>query len=104
MVNLYEVRGRITDSLTDELLQAPGVRIERIVELGHVSPDDFWYDQDEHEWVAVLAGRARLQFADQDELLELGPGDHVNIPAGRRHRIAWSTPDEPTIWVAVFHR
>ncbi|MBQ9582012.1 MAG: hypothetical protein IJR21_06540, partial [Synergistaceae bacterium] len=31
-------------------------RIERIVSQGHVSPKDFWYDQDEFEWVAVLQG------------------------------------------------
>jgi cupin 2 domain-containing protein len=31
------------------------------------------------------------------------PGDHLNIPAQRRHRVEWTTPEEPTIWLAVFY-
>jgi cupin 2 domain-containing protein len=29
------------------------------------------------------------------------PGDFVNIPAHTKHRVEWTTPDEPTIWLAV---
>ena len=45
----------------------PGLRIERIVSLGQASPPGFWYDQAEGEWVLVLAGAARLRFADEPE-------------------------------------
>jgi cupin 2 domain-containing protein len=83
------------------LLQAPGVRIERIVSRGHSSPAGFWYDQPEHEWVIVLKGAARLQF--EDGALEMGPGDFTDIPAHKKHRVAWTTPDEPTIWLAVHY-
>ncbi|MEO8496473.1 MAG: cupin domain-containing protein, partial [Planctomycetota bacterium] len=65
------------------------------------SAEGFWYNQQEHEWVVVLQGAARLQF--EDELVELRPGDFVNIPAHRKHRVEWTTPDEPTIWLAVFY-
>lgn len=77
------------------------VRIERIVSHGHESPDGFWYDQPHHEWVAVLKGAARLEF--EDGTLEMKPGDWVDIPAHRRHRVAWTTPDEPTVWLAVHY-
>jgi cupin 2 domain-containing protein len=30
-------------------------------------------------------------------------GDFVNIPAHRKHRVEWTTPDEPTVWLAVFY-
>ena len=33
----------------------------------------------------------------------LKPGDFVNIPAHRRHRVEWTTPNEPTIWLAIFY-
>lgn len=36
------------------LLDTSTVRIERIVSHGHSSPEGFWYDQVEHEWVMVL--------------------------------------------------
>ena len=59
----------------DRCSTAPGMRIERIVSLGQASPPGFWYDQDEAEWVLLLAGAARLRFADESEDRVLGPGD-----------------------------
>ena len=90
--------------IIDTLVDAAGIRIERIVSHGQASPAGFWYDQDEAEWVVVLAGAARLRFADEDELHSLGPGDWVHIAAHRRHRVEWTDPAQPTIWLAVFHR
>ena len=83
------------------LLEAANVRIERIVSHGQASPEGFWYDQQQREWVVVLKGAARLQFEDQT--VEMKPGDFVDIPAHRKHRIEWTTPDEPTIWLAVHY-
>ena len=37
------------------------------------------------------------------EPLELGPGDYVDLPAHRRHRVEWTTPDEPTVWLAIHY-
>ena len=31
------------------------------------------------------------------------PGDFVNIPAHNKHRVEWTAPDEPTIWLAVHY-
>ncbi len=83
-----------------------GVRIERIVSRGHASPPDFWYDQAEHEWVMVLSGRARLEVVEDGttRILEMAPGDHILLPAHRRHRVAWTDPEQETIWLAVFYR
>jgi cupin 2 domain-containing protein len=86
------------------ILDAPHVRVERIVSRGHASPDGFWYDQDEAEWVVVLQGSAGLQFEGETEPRTLQRGDHVAIPAHRRHRVAWTDAHEPTIWLAVHHR
>jgi len=44
-----------------------------------------------------------LEFEGDDEPLRLTPGDHVNIPPHRRHRVAWTAPDEPTVWLAIFY-
>jgi cupin 2 domain-containing protein len=84
------------------LAEAGSVRIERIVSHGHASPAGFWYDQERHEWVAVLRGAGRLAFED-GATVELGPGDWVNIPAHRKHRVDWTTPAEPTVWLAVHY-
>jgi cupin 2 domain-containing protein len=91
----------LPEELVQTLLSAASVRIERIVSHGHVSPEGFWYDQDQHEWVLVLRGAARLRF--EDGVVEMQAGDFVNIPAHRRHRVEWTTPDEPTVWLAVHY-
>lgn len=85
------------------LLARPGIKIERIVSHGHASPSGFWYDQPGGEWVLVLAGRAGLRFADEAEVRILGPGDWVDIPPHRRHRVEWTDPDLPTVWLAVHY-
>ena len=101
--NLFtDLPANLPDELLTTLLEATNVRIERIVSHGHVSPEGFWYDQNDNEWVIVLKGAARLRF--EDSILEMKPGDFVNIPAHKQHRVEWTTPDEPTIWLAVFYR
>ena len=87
----------------DTLLTRPGVRIERIVSTGQASPPDFWYDQHEGEWVAVLAGEARLRFADEPTARHLRAGDFVDIAPHRRHRVDWTPAGQVTVWLAVFY-
>jgi cupin 2 domain-containing protein len=84
------------------LFNCAGVRLERIVSHGQASPDGFWYDQIEDEWVTVLAGRARIRIADQPDEIEMGPGDTLLLPARCRHRVEWTSPDEPTTWLALY--
>jgi cupin 2 domain-containing protein len=91
----------LPEELFNTLLDTGTVRIERIVSQGHASPEGFWYDQDEYEWVVVLRGAARLSV--EGEIKELKQGDFLNIPAHQKHRVEWTTPDGPTIWLAVFY-
>jgi cupin 2 domain-containing protein len=86
--------------LVEKLVDAPDIRIERIVSTGHASPPGFWYDQVESEWVVVLRGEATLEFEDETQMLK--PGDYVLIPPHRRHRINSTSLTEPTVWLAVF--
>lgn len=98
---LTNLPAHLPNELTQTLLESPNVRIERIVSHGHTSPPGFWYDQEQHEWVCVLQGAARLQF--EDETIEMKPGDFVNIPAHKKHRVEWTTAEEVTVWLAVFY-
>jgi len=100
---LRDLPGASTGEISERLVASRTVRIERIVSRGEVSPPGFWYDQDEAEFVVVLAGAARLGFADGD-VMALGPGDWVDIAPHRRHRVEWTDPGAPTIWLAVFYR
>jgi len=92
----------LPDELTTTLASHTNLRIERIVSQGQISPEGFWYDQHEDEWVMLLQGAATLQFEDQASELKLSAGDYALIPAHRRHRISWTTPQEKTIWLTIF--
>ncbi len=89
-------QGEVFEALVDR----DNVLIERIVSHGQSNSPGFWYEQARAEWVLVLQGAARLQW-DDGSLVSLAPGDHVLIPAGRRHRVEWTDPASPTVWVAV---
>lgn len=80
------------------LFENVSVRVESIVSNAHNSPAGFWYDQPEDEWVMILRGQARLEFAD-GESVALRAGDHVTIASHVRHRV--SETDGETIWLAV---
>ena len=103
MSNLFSnIPSNLPAELIETLIQSDGVRIERIVSHGHASPEGFWYDQDDYEWVMVLQGAARLQL--EDRTIDLGPGDYINLPAHTKHRVEWTTNDQPTIWLAIFYK
>jgi cupin 2 domain-containing protein len=103
--NLFaDLPSRLPDELVTILLETANIHIERIVSQGHSSPGGFWFEQNEAEWVVVLKGAARLRFEGDELPIEMTAGDFVNIPAHRRHRVEWTTPDEPTIWLAVFYQ
>jgi len=92
-----------TAEIAERLAGSANVRIERIVSQGQTSPAGFWYDQDETEFVLLLDGAARLGFAD-GETQSLAPGDWIEIAAHRRHRVEWTAPDQPTVWLTVSYR
>ncbi len=85
-----------------ELLKDRSVRIERIVSQGQASPPGFWYDQEEHEWVVVLSGQARVKIEGRPETITLAPGDALHLPARLRHRVEWTDLLRPTVWLAIF--
>jgi cupin 2 domain-containing protein len=101
--NLFQqVPEAVRDEFVEVLASGNNVRIERIVSQGHSSPVGFWYDQDQSEWVVVLQGEAKLLIEGSSGPMHLVPGDHLLIPAHQKHRVEWTSPNKPTIWLAVF--
>ncbi len=94
------VPSELPEELTTVLVEGAGVRIERIVSRGHASAPDTWYEQVEDEFVLLVQGAARLEFEEFD--LELAPGDWVDLPAGVRHRVAWTAEGQDSLWLTVF--
>jgi cupin 2 domain-containing protein len=102
--NLFTgIPAELPDELVQTLLSAPSFRVERIVSRGHASPAGFWYEQAQHEWVVLLSGAARLRFDGDEGALEMKPGDHLLIPARRRHRVEWTAAGVDTVWLAIHY-
>ncbi len=80
------------------LFENSALKIERIVSHSHDSPEGFWYDQTEDEWVLVLRGAATLEFAGGD-LVELKEGDFLLIPRRQKHRVCRTS--DATVWLAI---
>jgi cupin 2 domain-containing protein len=105
MPGLQNIFANIPTTLPDEFIEvlvaSDTIRIERIVSMGHASPEGFWYDQETDEWVLLLRGAARLRFEADDQPVAMNPGDYMHIPAHKRHRVEWTDPRQQTIWLAV---
>ncbi|MSP20175.1 MAG: cupin domain-containing protein [Alphaproteobacteria bacterium] len=91
------------DERIDELVRAPGARIERIVSHGHFTSPGEWYEQDRNEFVLLVAGAARLRFEGESNDRMLDAGDYLDIPAHCRHRVEWTDPTRDTVWLAVHY-
>lgn len=101
MDNLFDrIPAELPEELFETLIRTEAVHIERIVSRGHATPEGEWYDQEHDEWVLLVQGAAQLVFHDGREVA-MGPGDWLEIPARCRHRVAWTDPDQETVWLAV---
>jgi cupin 2 domain-containing protein len=104
MNNLFaDLPAHPPEELFELLVQSAGARLQRIVSLGHATPPGQWYDQDTNEWVVLLRGAASLRFEDEPAPRVLVPGDWIDIPAHRRHRVEWTAAGEPTVWLALHY-
>lgn len=102
MKNVFEaIKVNNKDEEFIDILKKPNIRIERIVSTGQKSKKDFWYEQKENEFVIILEGNAILQLEDKE--IVLNKGDFYNIDSMIKHRVKYTSIEEPTIWLAVFY-
>ena len=106
MVDSGNIFKQIPDDLGEEiyerLVQRNNVKVERIISMGHKSPDTGWYDQEQDEWVLLLKGNASISF-DNEVVVNLEEGDYLNIPAHKKHKVLSTSPVTETIWLAIFY-
>lgn len=103
--NLFDdLPDTLPDERLDELVRGDGFKLERIISTGQATPEGQWYDQDFNEWVVLLTGSAALRFEDEVDELVMRPGDYIQIPAHRRHRVEWTDETNPTVWLALHYQ
>jgi cupin 2 domain-containing protein len=106
-MNVKNIFNDIPSELAEELFTtihtAKKFRLERIVSQGQCSPQGFWYDQKENEWLIVLEGNASIRFDRDPEPMELVPGTYLNIPAHAKHRVERTSQTGQTVWLAIHY-
>ncbi len=102
--NIFKnIPDKIDEEIIENLINAGNVRIERIISHGQASPECFWYDQDENEFVIVLSGYGQIKFED-GEIIDMKEGDWLYIPAHKKHRVEQTDKENKTVWLAVFFK
>lgn len=91
-----------SDEIAEILLEKSGVKIEKISSRNYKSPEGFWYDQKEDEFVTLLTGEATIEFFNGTKTT-LMPGDYIIIPKHTRHRIAYTSRKDITNWLTFFY-
>ncbi len=101
MSNIFnDIPANLPEEIFTLLLENKNVRIERIVSEGQRTPAGEWYDQMQNEWVILLQGEAVIEY-ENTEQRTLNAGDYLSIPANTRHRVAWTSHAQQTIWLAI---
>lgn len=90
-----------SEEYTEIIFSGDNWRLERIISHGHISPEGFWYEQDEDEWVLVLQGEGEIMWADGTKCV-LKSGESVLIPQKCRHRVSMTSANPECIWLCLF--
>ena len=98
-----EIPDHIPEEIFETVLKTEHFKLERIVSAGGATPLGKWYNQDRDEWVILLSGSAGLLFDGDEKVCVMKPGDHIHIPAHRRHRVEWTDPNQRTVWLALHY-
>ncbi|MCH1929292.1 cupin [Shewanella sp. A25] len=122
-----ELPSDLSEEVFEKIAGNGSVKIERIISNGQSTPAGQWYDQTQYEWVMLLKGEATLEFelsqcahaegasskdatcedaigeSEMQHLVQLKPGDHLTIAPHQRHRVASTSTEGETLWLAVFY-
>jgi len=100
---LSKLPASASEEAFERLLESKGLRLERIVSTGQITPPGDWLVQDWDEWVVILTGGATLLIEGELAPRELRPDDWISVPAGVRHRVEWTSREPPTVWLALHY-
>ena len=97
--NIFNIPKKTSeDEFFEILFKNNDIKIERIVSYGIPSPDNFWYEQREYEWLVLIEGSAVIKYICGKEV-HLKKGDTLFIPPMEKHRV--EKVSNPCIWITA---
>lgn len=94
---------KLPEELFERIVEGKDFHLERIVSEGHTTPPNFWYAQENNEFVMLLSGSAKVLY-DDGTSFSLLPGDYINILAHQKHRVEETDENQKTIWLALHYK
>ncbi len=102
--NIYNCNNVNLDTeYLENILVNKNFRLERIISFGHITPSNFWYDQDEDEFVLLLKGYAKI-LLENEEIIELKEGDYIIIPKHLKHKVIYTDTENKTFWLTCYFK
>jgi len=100
--NIYDnVPEDLSKEFFEDIILNENFRLERIISKAHFSPEGFWYDQSQNEFVLLLSGSAEILF-ENNYSVKLKPGDYLIIPAHVKHRVEKTDSEKLTYWLTLY--
>ena len=96
---LEEIPVNSKDEIFQTIVKNDNIKIERIISYSQTAPSDFWYDQEEDEFVYIIQGDAKIKYVD-GTVNNLNTNDSLYIKAHQKHQVIYTS--NPAIWLAVF--
>jgi len=87
------------NEIFNTIISNDNIKIERIISYGQTTPKDYWYNQEEDEFVLILKGDAKIQY-DDGSIHILNTNDSLYIQSHQKHKVTYTA--NPTIWLAIF--
>jgi len=102
---LTDLPDKLPEEVFETLINSKNIKIERIISpKNHKTPDRQWFKQDLNEFVILLKGSAVLLFKENGYFTNLRPGDYINIPRYKEHRVESTDKEVETIWLAIHYK
>jgi len=102
---LTDLPDKVPEEVFETLINIKNIKIERIISpKEHKTPNGKWFKQDLNEFVILLKGSAVLLFKENGDVINLKPGDYINIPRYKEHRVESTDIEEETIWLAIHYK
>lgn len=84
----------------ESIAETVDVRVERVTSRGQASASGVYCPQSDNEWLIMVKGQTTLEIGT--DTVNLIAGDYVFIPSNTRNRVQSTSPNEDTVWVAVY--
>lgn len=98
-----EIPDTLPEEVFEKITEGKDFFVERIISDGHISPPNFWYDQETNEFVMLMSGSAKISYDDGNSF-SLSAGDYLIIPAHQKHRVEETDKAQKTIWLAIHYK